>query len=616
MDQEILLTNVILNPVETPNLPSSPVFATDANPPFIDLSDEDSADLSIWSSGGPSSSQHSIDQVAHGGPKMEHSWAPSLTINGIQGSRTEERPLEFTNVLPMENVNLNLNNDPVDDGHSFSQNPGFLQNSDHNLVHGIGQFSAPSSAGSSGSLHVISSGSSSNPSGSGNSLDCRRLSCKRKSIEQCSSSGSPSCLYQGESSLMRPSFHQSANTTLSINPPGEQLNSRSGNTTLGNTEGSQRNCRIRINPPQTVVSPHSQWNPGNNLMTSDLFSTRQVSNQFIPSHQAVDRVTSLQLPSLVPNMHPFPVNIASSSRTASSSRSLSIAGQSSSASSLPRNNIAPDMRHLMQHSSSLSLAPTPQARTGPPVVQPSGPTWIPHQNPPTQYQRRLPVVARRSLVPSVPSRSTQGINAPPQSSSAPLNNFQELRNQSIAALRLQQSYLRSANGVLADLSAVRSLAATRDRSRVLSEIRNALARRGEHMQLEGVQGVLLFDPSVLYGGAAELHDRHRDMRLDVDNMSYEELLALTERIGNVSTGLSEETILKHLKQWKYISLTEEIPSEVEPCCICQEEYVEEDNVGRLDCGHDFHTACIKQWLTMKNLCPICKTTGMNTSKER
>lgn len=34
------------------------------------------------------------------------------------------------------------------------------------------------------------------------------------------------------------------------------------------------------------------------------------------------------------------------------------------------------------------------------------------------------------------------------------------------------------------------------------------------------QGVL-FDPAVLYGGAAELQDRHRDMRLDVDNMSYE-----------------------------------------------------------------------------------------------
>lgn len=31
---------------------------------------------------------------------------------------------------------------------------------------------------------------------------------------------------------------------------------------------------------------------------------------------------------------------------------------------------------------------------------------------------------------------------------------------------------------------------------------------------------MLFDPFV-YHGMAEMHDRHRDMRLDVDNMSYE-----------------------------------------------------------------------------------------------
>lgn len=31
---------------------------------------------------------------------------------------------------------------------------------------------------------------------------------------------------------------------------------------------------------------------------------------------------------------------------------------------------------------------------------------------------------------------------------------------------------------------------------------------------------MLFDP-FLYHGMAEMHDRHREMRLDVDNMSYE-----------------------------------------------------------------------------------------------
>lgn len=31
---------------------------------------------------------------------------------------------------------------------------------------------------------------------------------------------------------------------------------------------------------------------------------------------------------------------------------------------------------------------------------------------------------------------------------------------------------------------------------------------------------MLFDPFI-YHGMSELQDRHRDMRLDVDNMSYE-----------------------------------------------------------------------------------------------
>lgn len=33
------------------------------------------------------------------------------------------------------------------------------------------------------------------------------------------------------------------------------------------------------------------------------------------------------------------------------------------------------------------------------------------------------------------------------------------------------------------------------------------------------QDYMMFDPFV--NGIGELHDRHRDMRLDVDNMSYE-----------------------------------------------------------------------------------------------
>lgn len=50
-------------------------------------------------------------------------------------------------------------------------------------------------------------------------------------------------------------------------------------------------------------------------------------------------------------------------------------------------------------------------------------------------------------------------------------------------------------------------------------------------------------------------------------MLVQELLALEERIGNVNTGLTEETICKHLKQKTYVCVADQ-PDD-EPCCICQ-----------------------------------------------
>ena len=45
----------------------------------------------------------------------------------------------------------------------------------------------------------------------------------------------------------------------------------------------------------------------------------------------------------------------------------------------------------------------------------------------------------------------------------------------------------------------------------------------------------------------------------------------------------------------------------ESVCNQQEEYKDMDDVGALKtCGHDYHVSCIKKWLSMKNLCPVCK----------
>lgn len=94
-----------------------------------------------------------------------------------------------------------------------------------------------------------------------------------------------------------------------------------------------------------------------------------------------------------------------------------------------------------------------------------------------------------------------------------------------------------------------------------------------------------------------MFDQHRDMRLDIDNMTYEvcisiclffffvlifsfllmlvlrdlgrfdqELLALEERIGNVSTGLSEDLLSKCLTESVFFEL--ELFQEKETCVIC------------------------------------------------
>ncbi|MBA0701866.1 hypothetical protein Goari_026865 [Gossypium aridum] len=98
----------------------------------------------------------------------------------------------------------------------------------------------------------------------------------------------------------------------------------------------------------------------------------------------------------------------------------------------------------------------------------------------------------------------------------------------------------------------------------------------------------------------------------------DELLALGERIGKVNTGLSEETIRSKLKTRTYstfvtnINLEEVAPIDQEPdsCIICQEDYKNQENIGTLDCGHEYHAGCLSKWLFVKNVCPICKSEAL------
>ncbi|XP_031252277.1 probable E3 ubiquitin-protein ligase ZFP1 [Pistacia vera] len=151
------------------------------------------------------------------------------------------------------------------------------------------------------------------------------------------------------------------------------------------------------------------------------------------------------------------------------------------------------------------------------------------------------------------------------------------------------------------------------RSRISHDRHRSLAEEPSLHDRFSSEGFMIVDRSTMYGPRSML-DQHRDLRLDVDNMTYEELLALGERIGNVSTGLSEDLISKCLTETIYCSSDQ--MQEEGTCVICLEEYKDLDDVGTLKtCGHDYHVTCIKKWLSMKNMCPICKASVMGDNKK-
>ena len=59
--------------------------------------------------------------------------------------------------------------------------------------------------------------------------------------------------------------------------------------------------------------------------------------------------------------------------------------------------------------------------------------------------------------------------------------------------------------------------------------------------------------------------------------------------------------------------TNEDDEEQDACAICLLEYKDEDNIGTLQCGHEFHAECINKWLHRKKSCPFCRASVLPTN---
>lgn len=125
--------------------------------------------------------------------------------------------------------------------------------------------------------------------------------------------------------------------------------------------------------------------------------------------------------------------------------------------------------------------------------------------------------------------------------------------------------------------------------------------------------------------------RNIQMRLQLGRMmfnphrppTYEELLHLEERLGNVNRGASQETIEQYTLPHKYKKVKrindeeeEDEDNHMEKCTICLSEFEDGEDVRRLPCMHLFHIVCVDQWLGMNKKCPICRVDIEAGSKDQ
>ncbi len=94
-----------------------------------------------------------------------------------------------------------------------------------------------------------------------------------------------------------------------------------------------------------------------------------------------------------------------------------------------------------------------------------------------------------------------------------------------------------------------------------------------------------------------------DLCPNPDKMSYEQLLELEDKVGNVNKGLNKDKISKI----PIVTFKKGIYEDCDKCIICQENFDYGEKVKLLNCGHVFHQECIEPWLFKEKKCPFCKS---------
>ena len=86
-------------------------------------------------------------------------------------------------------------------------------------------------------------------------------------------------------------------------------------------------------------------------------------------------------------------------------------------------------------------------------------------------------------------------------------------------------------------------------------------------------------------------------------MSLEYLINCLMNI--VIIGIIFYYIFWYLRPLRLIQYSEQL--NVPSCTICLQDYLRQDFLYQLKCGHSFHKACLDEWFETRRNCPLCRS---------
>ena len=110
----------------------------------------------------------------------------------------------------------------------------------------------------------------------------------------------------------------------------------------------------------------------------------------------------------------------------------------------------------------------------------------------------------------------------------------------------------------------------------------------------------------------QMQQAEEEELMDSDELSYDALLNLGERIGDVKSerwAMRAENEIAKLQTFKFkphMCAGKDPNDSKSKCLVCQFAYEKNEDIRVLPCGHYFHMECVDQWLMNKDFCPYCR----------